>query len=95
MKTPDVRERAFLREFAELLGVEEMTSEALAKSLGLDELTPDKLDEWFITEVLGGANGDAPEPAARVVQVERDEQAATSPRRAALPPARPKRGGLS
>jgi hypothetical protein len=91
MRTHDARERAFLREFAALLGVEEVTPEALAESLGFDELTPERLDEWFITEVLGGVKVDASEPAARVVQVDRDEQPVAGPRRAALPPARPKR----
>jgi hypothetical protein len=93
MRTHDARERAFLREFAQLLGVEEVTSEVLAESLGFDELTPEKLDEWFITEVLGGAKVDASEPAARVVQVDRDEQPPTVQRGAALPPVRPNRRG--
>ena len=79
----------FSARFAQLLGVEEVTSEALAESLGFDELTPEKLDEWFITEVLGGTKVEAPEPAARVVQVDRDEQPSAGPRRAALPTARP------
>jgi hypothetical protein len=95
MTTHDEYERAFLRDFARDLGVEELTSEALAKSLGFDELTREKLEEWFITEVLGEVFGheqaDTPEPAARVVQVERDERPAAGPSRAALPAARPKR----
>jgi hypothetical protein len=95
MAKPDERELKLLRELADFLEVEELTSEALATSLGFDELTPERLEEWFITEVLCVENVDAPEPATRVVQVKRDHGSPTGPIRAALPPARPKRTGSS
>jgi hypothetical protein len=53
----DEQEGAMLREFAQSLGVEDVTDEVLLELLGLDELTPEKLDEWFSTEVLGGIFG--------------------------------------
>lgn len=84
---------AFMREFAKDLGVEEVTSEALAKSLGLDELTPEKLDAWFLREVLGVDLDEPTEPPARVVQVDRDERRAGPSNRLALPPARRRRPG--
>ena len=83
--TPDDPTDKFLRDYARLLGVEELTSEALAKSLGLDELTPERLEAWFAREVLGI---DDDEPPLRVVQVDREEPRAPQPDRRALPSTR-------
>jgi hypothetical protein len=91
MTKHDRREEEFRRYYAELLGVEELTSEALATALGFDELTPEKLDQWFREEVLAEIF-DAPprtRQSARVVQVDRDEPARKpeASKRSALPEA--------
>ena len=46
----DPRERAFLARLAAWLEVPDLSEERLAKSLGFDELTDEKLEAWFERE---------------------------------------------
>ena len=80
----DKREQEFLRSYARELGLEELSSEALAKSLGFDELTPEKLYAWFADEVLG-VRPEAGKSGGRVVQVDPDEDPRPATDRLALP----------
>ena len=65
---PDAEtEAGFLRRLADQLGVEELSEEALAKSLGIDGLTDEYLDRWFAALVQRSAHG-SDEPRATVVQ---------------------------
>ena len=95
---PDEDEQAFLDHFARECGFgsfAELSPEALATSLGFDELTPERLDAWFIEEVLA-RRGRRPPPqegaAARVVQVDVEKpQPEPKPGQLALPSAKKRR----
>ena len=71
-KLDDGLEAAFLRNFAERLGLEELSEAALATSLGFDELTAERLDQWFVEMALAGRRGGRPRSPqdAKVVQVD-------------------------
>ncbi len=80
-------EAAFLRRLAKQLGVAEVSEEALATALGLDELTDAKLDRWFVVTMrrwLEDRDGPLRE---KVVQVEREatDRAEQPVERPALP----------
>ena len=63
-------EAEFLREFGDQLGVTELSEDAIAKALGLDAFTDEKLEQWFIDgmlEWLRDVDG-APQPRETVVQ---------------------------
>ena len=67
----DPREREFLARLAGWLEVPDLSEERLAKSLGFEELTDEKLEAWF--ERMRRGAGSGVDEDATVTQVHEDQ----------------------
>ena len=76
MAKDDATEREFLAGLKRRFGIEDLSEAALFKALGFDELTDEKLEQWFASEVLARRDQRGADEA-RVVQVDRDEPRVT------------------
>ena len=85
MADDDATEREFLAGLERRFGIEDLSEAGLFKALGFDELTDEKLEQWFASEVLARDDWRG-RGEARVVQVDPDDPAGPAVRRKPLPP---------
>lgn len=73
MAKDDATEREFLAGLMRKFGIEDLSEAGLFEALGFDELTDEKLEQWFASEVLARDDWRG-EGEARVVQVDPEDE---------------------